>query len=48
MNKQKAEKTERNIILLLVVASMIGSAYVMTKVSPLLKEAAEKQKQNQA
>lgn len=44
MNKQKAEKTERNIILLLVVASMIGSAYVMTKVSPLLKEL-EKQKQ---
>ena len=45
MNKQKSEKTERNIILLLVVASLIGSAYVMTKVSPLLKEAAEKQKQ---
>lgn len=45
MAKTKNEKIERNIILILTIASLIGSAYVMTKVSPLLKEAAEKQKQ---
>lgn len=44
MAKTKNEKIEMNIILILTIASLFGSAYVMKKVAPLLKQL-EEQKQ---